>query len=195
MSRRRVWTAAAVASLGVVMLAVVLALRFGRDPRIVQSPLVGHPVPARTLPSLHGEHRIALRARSGALTLVNFWAPWCTACRAEHAALQAAARQFGPARVRVVGVLYQDSSSSARNFLDTFGQGFPVVTDPGGRAAIDFGIFGIPETFFVDSGGRVVAKVSGPLNTRVINDLVTSIERGELPASVPDGTIQSKPGR
>ena len=107
--------------------------------------------------------------------------------------------RFGvdPTLVRFVGVVYQDQPAAAKDFLDELGrgQGYGYVTDPGSRAAIDFGVFGVPETFFVDRRGVVVAKVTGRSTLALLSDILDQILAGKTPQSRKVGPVQSGPGQ
>jgi cytochrome c biogenesis protein CcmG/thiol:disulfide interchange protein DsbE len=194
--------AALVAALVVVALGVVAASRFGTDPTLVDSPLIGQPAPTPTLPYLgqHGEvgqeGELPLASLTGQVLVVNFWASWCVPCREEHAALTAAANAYRDAGVRFVGVLYQDEPDGARAFLDElgWGEGYHYVTDSGSRAAVDFGVFGAPETFFIDSQGRIVAKITGPSTVDLLARTLDQILAGQTPESAQTGEVQPGPG-
>jgi cytochrome c biogenesis protein CcmG/thiol:disulfide interchange protein DsbE len=174
---RRLALAAVVA---VMVTGGVLGARFGTDPTLVQTPLVGKPVPGRTLPALDGGGQ------------VNFWASWCVPCRQEHPDLVAAAAAYRAAGVRFVGVVYQDTPEAAREFLDELGrgQGYLYVTDPGSRAAIDFGVFGIPETFLVDRQGMVAAKITGRSTFPLLAEALDQVLAGRTPQSRQTGRVQ-----
>ena len=94
--------------------------------------------------------------------MVNFWASWCIPCREEAPLLNAAAARYGPA-VRFVGVVYEDSREDAMRFVAEFKQTYPAVLDPDGRTAIDYAVFGIPETFFIDAAGVIRSRQIGTL--------------------------------
>lgn len=148
---------------GSVVLAVMLGSRFGQDPTFVASPLIGRPAPDATLPRLNGDGDLVLGELGGNLVVVNFWASWCVPCRAEHSDLVATAEAFANSGVRFVGIVYQDDPTQAIGFLDELGWGrdYEYVTDPGSPAAISFGVFGIPESFFIDPKGLIVGKIIG----------------------------------
>lgn len=172
MTRNRIALAAAAAVLVTVALASVFAGRFGEDPRAVASPLVGKPAPERALPMLDGEGQLSLTELRGNVVVVNFWASWCIPCRREHAELAAAAAHYEGEDVRFVGIVYEDSARNARRFLDELGRSYDNVIDPGSRAAIDFGLFGVPETFFIDRDGIVRSRINGPVTTETVTAAV-----------------------
>lgn len=173
-SQRTIWLIAGV--LGTVAIIVVaLATRFGIDPNVVASPLSGEQAPVLDLPYLEGEGTTALVKR-GEITVVNFWASWCIPCRQEHPLLVKAAEDWED--VRIVGVLYQDQPDAGIAFLDEFGRGYDIVDDEGSRASIEFGVFGIPETFFIDEKGAVASVVRGPLTAEVLESTLASLTLG-----------------
>jgi cytochrome c biogenesis protein CcmG/thiol:disulfide interchange protein DsbE len=141
---------------------------FGRDPREVSSPLIGRAAPSWTLQTLDGE-TLSSADLAGRPYLVNFWASWCIpACVDEHPVLAAAHGAHGD-ELAVVGVLYQDDPGDARAFLDRYGDaGYAHVVDAAGSLAIEFGVTGPPETFFVDADGMVRAKQFGPLTDELM---------------------------
>jgi cytochrome c biogenesis protein CcmG/thiol:disulfide interchange protein DsbE len=153
--------------LAVVPVAWLLLQGIGRDPRDIPTPLTGEPTPAFALVDLDG-NRVESDALRGRPIVLNFWASWCAPCVEEHAVLADAARQYGDA-VAIVGVLYQDEPGPALDFLARYGDyGWPNLIDEGGRLAIEFGVTGPPETFFIDAGGVVRGRESGPVTEDVI---------------------------
>lgn len=124
------------------------------------SPLIGKPVPAFTLVTLSGQS-LSLGGQGGGPAVINFWASWCVPCREEAPLLREFAQKAR--NVRVVGVIFQDQPEAARAFEQEFAIPYPSVLDPQSRTAIDFGVAGVPETFFIDAQGIVQAKQSGPL--------------------------------
>jgi cytochrome c biogenesis protein CcmG/thiol:disulfide interchange protein DsbE len=166
----------------VLPLALLLTAGFGRDPRAVSSPLVGRAAPSWELTTLEGD-TLSSEDLAGRPYVVNFWASWCIpACVDEHPVLAAAHEGHGEDLV-VVGVLYQDEREPARAFLDRYGDaGYAHLVDPDGRLAIEFGVTGPPETFFVDAGGTVRAKQFGPLTDELMSERLASI----LPTAAGD---------
>ncbi|MGH3665573.1 MAG: TlpA family protein disulfide reductase [Egibacteraceae bacterium] len=143
------------------LLTVVLSAGFGRDPRIVPSVHMDRPAPPLAGETLEGG-RFDRADHAGKVVVVNFWASWCTACKREHPDLVAAATRLRPFPVQFVGVNSQDTVEDARAVLAEMGAyPYPSVVDPRGTAGVDWGIFGVPETFVVDPRGRVRAKVTG----------------------------------
>lgn len=163
----------------VVPLGLLLLTGFGRDPREVRSPLVGRPAPVWTLATLDGE-TLSSDDLAGRPYVVNFWASWCIpACVDEHPVLAAAHETSTDGGLAVVGVLYNDRPADAEAFLDRYGDaGYPHLIDPDGRLAIDFGVTGPPETFFVDADGIVRDKQFGPLTDALMADRLSTILPG-----------------
>lgn len=192
---RRVGVLVGFALAVLIAVGAVLGSRLGSDPTLVRSPLIGKPAPSLSLPNLEGTGRLDPNLPVGRITVVNFWASWCVACREEHPALLAAAAAYRDRGVRFVGVVYQDNPSNARRMLDELGRGdgYSYVTDPGSRSAIDWGVFGVPETFFVDQRGTVVAKVVGKSDYTLLSGTLDQILRGEQPSSRRTGQEQSAP--
>jgi len=147
-----------------VPLGLVLFTGLGRDPREIPSPLVGHPLPSFTATTLDGT-TFSSDQLAGRPAIVNVWASWCIpACVDEHPILMAAAADYAEL-LTMVGILYQDTPDDARRFLARYGDGgWPNLLDTSGRIAIDLGVTGPPETFFVDADGIVRARVVGPLS-------------------------------
>lgn len=161
------WLPLAVFALLAALLAagVWMSRKPGRD--ALPSPLVGKPAPAFSLPSLHEPERaVSLSDLRGAPFLLNVWGSWCAECRVEHPILT----RFAEAKlIRVVGYNYKDERADALRWLEQFGNPFfVVVTDVEGRTAIDWGVYGAPETFLVDARGIVRWKHVGALTDEVV---------------------------
>jgi cytochrome c biogenesis protein CcmG/thiol:disulfide interchange protein DsbE len=182
---------------GIVLIAiamvVVFSRGFGKDPSLIKSPLIGQPVPNDTLSYLEGEGTLNLADNQSNVMVVNFFASWCFPCRQEHSIISAAAAEYAGAPVEFVGIVYQDKPQSAIDFLDSFGraEGMQYVVDPESRVAIDFGVFGVPETFFVAPDGTILAKKVGPISTFEITNTINTILAGGTPGDLNEGQTQS----
>ncbi|MGY3236759.1 cytochrome c biogenesis protein CcmG/thiol:disulfide interchange protein DsbE [Bradyrhizobium sp. USDA 4472] len=150
-------------------LAVLFWFRLGGgDPSRIPSALIGHPAPQTTLPPLEGLQADSTRvpgldpaAFKGKVSLVNVWASWCVPCHEEAPLLTELARDK---RFQIVGINYKDAPDNARRFLGRYGNPFSRVgTDANGRASIEWGVYGVPETFVVDPEGTIVYKLVGPI--------------------------------
>ncbi|QTK80338.1 DsbE family thiol:disulfide interchange protein [Agrobacterium tumefaciens] len=147
----------------------------GLDISAIPSALIGTKAPTLSLPPLEGSNLPALTdaAIKGKLTLVNVFASWCIPCRQEHPLLQELAKD---SRIRVVGINYKDKQDNALRFLGELGNPFAAIgVDPTGKAAIDWGVYGIPESYLVGMDGTILFKKVGPFDAR-------SIERDLMPA-------------
>ena len=173
MALRRIGLLAAVVA-AVLAVVAVLATGLGRDPSAPTSPLVGRAAPAFTLAQLNGPP-FALANVRGQVVVINFWASWCAECHTEQAALNATWQQFRDAGVVVLGVNFQDTSSEARDYVRTAGVSYPVVEDADSRAALAYGLRGIPETFIVDRSGRVADRIIGPVDAARLASRITSL--------------------
>ncbi|MGH7322981.1 MAG: TlpA family protein disulfide reductase [Candidatus Rokuibacteriota bacterium] len=159
------WIAVLLPAAGVIGL---LAYGFWTNPREVPSPLLGRPAPVFSLVLFDGG-RLTLAEHAGQVVVVNFWASWCIPCREEAPVLEAAWRAYRDRGVVVVGVNFQDSEAAARAFIKAFGLTFPNGPDPGGRIAIDHGVYGIPETFIVGRDGRIAYKHIGVIGASTLD--------------------------
>jgi cytochrome c biogenesis protein CcmG/thiol:disulfide interchange protein DsbE len=157
--------------------ALFLFQLFAGDPSIVPSALIGHPAPATSLPPVAGLERdgtalpgLDPKSFSGAVTVVNVWASWCVPCRDEAPLLVQLSRDT---RFRVIGINYKDEAANARNFLAHFGNPFAAAgADSSGRAGIEWGVYGVPETFIVGRDGKIAYKLVGPITPDNIDSML-----------------------
>jgi cytochrome c biogenesis protein CcmG, thiol:disulfide interchange protein DsbE len=152
-----------------IALAALFFYRLGAgDPSRIPSALIGHPVPATDLPPLAGLERdgkavpgLSNATFHGAVTLVNVWASWCVPCRDEVPFLDQLSKDR---RIQLVGINYKDAPENARRFLNRYGNPFAASgRDETGRTAIDWGVYGVPETFLIGRDGRIAYKLVGPI--------------------------------
>jgi cytochrome c biogenesis protein CcmG/thiol:disulfide interchange protein DsbE len=152
----------------------LLAANAKRNPQDLRSPLIGKPAPPLSLrPLPGGSAPLVLSSLRGRPVVVNFWASWCVPCFQEHDTLVRGARVFPD--VAFLGVVYEDSVENAQRFLEERGASYPSFIDDGGRAAIAYGVYGVPETYFIDKSGVIVDKMVGPLTPSTLNAFVSRI--------------------
>lgn len=160
-----------------IPLVVILAIGFQHDPHQIDSPLVGRPAPDFTLTPVDQSAPVQLSTLRGKPAVVNFWATWCVPCQQEHAGLLQVARLFD-GRANFFGVVYQDEPAKIEAWLGRHGAGYPTLIDTGSRAAIAYGVYGVPETFLIDTSGIIVHKFTGPVDPNqlvsMLQDLVAS---------------------
>ena len=167
-----------------IALAALFFYRLGSgDPSRVPSALIGRPVPPTDLPPVAGlvQDGKPLPGVNAAdfkdnVTLVNVWASWCVPCHDEVPMLDELAKDK---RIRLVGINYKDQADNARRFIGRYGNPFSAVgADPKGRAAIEWGVYGVPETFVVGRDGRIAYKLVGPITeTNLKTTLMPAIEK------------------
>ena len=150
-----------------VPLLAVLLLNIGRDPHAAASPLVGRPAPPFNLTPAGGGPPVTLASLRGRLVVLNFWATWCVPCEQEHQALTRAARALG-SEVQFLGAVYDDEEDRIQSFLALRGRAYPALMDPEGKTAIAYGVYGVPETYFINRDGIIVSKFKGPLSSRTL---------------------------
>jgi cytochrome c biogenesis protein CcmG, thiol:disulfide interchange protein DsbE len=149
----------------------------GGDPSKIPSALIGHPAPQTVLPPLEGLANSGVQVPGldpamfkGKVSVVNVWASWCVPCHEEAPLLTELAKDK---RLQLIGINYKDAADNARRFLGRYGNPFGVVgVDGNGRAAIEWGVYGVPETFVVGRDGTIVYKLVGPVTPDNINSVL-----------------------
>ena len=161
--------------LAAVPLLLLLAYGFRTDPRSIPSPLLQKPAPSFRLEILGGGET-ASQALRGKPTILNFWASWCfPACYEEAPLLEATWRKYKDRGLVMLGVAIQDKEPNALEFMKRFGFSFPNGMDPGGKISIDFGVYGVPETFFIDRQGQIVYKHVGALEPQLLEERILAL--------------------
>jgi cytochrome c biogenesis protein CcmG/thiol:disulfide interchange protein DsbE len=177
-SRRRRVTLLGVVVVGVLALVAVLSAALSRPAAVADSPLVGRQAPDFRLAGLNGPP-VQLSGLRGQVVVVNFWASWCAECRVEQQALEDTWKRFRDSGVVVVGVNFEDQSADAQQYLADAGTTYPVVRDADSSTALAFGLRGVPETFVVDPGGRVVDRVIGPVQADALAARISTAQGGD----------------
>lgn len=173
--RRGLWVA--VALLAPAALVAVLGFGLTRDPSVISSATVGLPAPEFELDALGGGPRVRLGDYRGQTVVVNFWASWCVTCRLEHETLVRLGEvAAGRDDLAVLGVNYRDSKRDAAEFLVNYGTyPYPSGIDRQGRTGIDFGVYGLPETYFIDAQGvithRHIGLLEEPTAWRILGEM------------------------
>jgi cytochrome c biogenesis protein CcmG/thiol:disulfide interchange protein DsbE len=195
------WKRALIATVCAAPVIALFAFGFTRDPGEIPSPLPGRDAPPFALEVFApGEAPLAravgdtlrLADLAGKVVVVNFWASWCLACRDEHTALSQTALAYADSQAQFIGVLYNDRPPAALRWIaDMGGQSYPSVLDDRSRMAIGYGLYGVPETFIIDPGGRIAYKHLGPISERVLRTWIDSL----LPHAGFTGDVSQPPQR
>lgn len=159
-----------------VVLVGFLAVGLNLNPREVPSPLVGKPAPAFVLPQLaEQEKKFSPEDMKGKVWLLNVWASWCVSCRQEHPLLVEMARaQVAP----IIGLDYKDQREDGLRWLKQYGNPYDMVAfDADGRVGIDYGVYGVPETYVIDKAGVIRHKHIGPITAEVLKDKLLPLIR------------------
>ena len=179
------WKRAAIALVAVVPIIALFAFGFTRNPRDIPSPLPGHQAPPFTLAVLSPPSgqttpavgdTIQLEGLEGKVVVLNFFASWCLPCRAEHAALSETASKYADRQTQFLGVLYNDQPEAGLRWISEMGgMAYPALVDHESRTAIDYGLYGVPETFIIDPNGRVAHKEVGPVTNALLERVIDSV--------------------
>lgn len=154
-----------------LILAVFLGIGLTKDPRKLPSPFIGKAAPAFTLPQLHKlDQTFSPKDMLGKVWILNVWASWCVSCRAEHHVLNS---MINDNNVNLLGLNYKDEVTDARRWLDRYGNPYKIsVSDVEGLAGIEWGVYGVPETFVMDKKGIVRLKHTGPVTNKDVTDKI-----------------------
>lgn len=135
----------------------------------VPSALVGKPAANFVLPAIDtGADAVSLAAYRGKPVIINFWASWCTSCREEAQLLEAFWQIWKGKGVQVIGIAVQDTPEAAQEFARRAGKTFPLAIDTSGKTGLDYGVYGVPETFFIDANGIIRYKEAGPIDRETL---------------------------
>lgn len=171
-----------------VVLALFLFRGLSLDPRAMPSALIDKPFPTFALPALQREQTLDRSLLLGKVSLVNIWATWCISCRVEHPYLN----QLTESGVHIVGVNYKDDSEAAKRWLEDLGDPYSInIVDAEGNLGLDLGVYGAPETYFVDVRGVIRYRHVGVIDERVWNSKLAAIYReigGELPQQLAEAS-------
>jgi cytochrome c biogenesis protein CcmG/thiol:disulfide interchange protein DsbE len=168
----------ALVPLAIVPVIVLLAYGFRTDPKAIPSPLVRKDAPDFRV-NVYDGGELALGSLRGKAVIVNFWASWCfPACYEEAPLLESTWRKYKDQGLMVVGVVIQDKEANAREFMRRFNFTFPNGPDPGSKISIDYGVYGVPETFFIDRQGRITYKHVGVLTPELMEGQIASLLKG-----------------
>lgn len=152
-----------------ILVPVIALLYFSltRDPRTLPSSLIGRHAPDFQLKTLGGED-VVLSHSLGKPVVLNFWSTWCNSCEAEYRLLRQAYEVYSPQGVQFLEILYEDTLENAQAFIAKQGKAAPVLLDPGLKTSINYGVSGVPETFFVNKEGIILYKQSGVLTPDIL---------------------------
>ena len=159
-----------------IVLVIFLAIGLTRDPREIPSPLIGKPAPIFTAPKLQElGQQFSSKDMLGQVWLLNTWASWCVACRQEHPILMEFAKTN---TLPIIGLDYKDKNEDGLKWLARFGNPYAqTITDQDGRIGIDFGLYGVPESFLIDKAGVIRYKQIGPVTEEALRDKIVPLIR------------------
>jgi cytochrome c biogenesis protein CcmG/thiol:disulfide interchange protein DsbE len=177
--------------IGVGVLVAFLHKGLSLSPREVPSPLIDKPAPTFDLPLLHQpDNRMTQDDFKGKVTLVNVWASWCVSCRVEHPLLVELARSTD---LEIVGLNYKDEPDAARRWLAQLGNPYnQSIMDLDGRTGVDWGVYGVPETFVVDADGMIRHKHIGPVTIEALTNEILPLIRRLRDGSQPQSPTRSE---
>ena len=167
----------------------LLAYGFTRDAKYIKSPLLAKPATPFTVTLFDGK-KITLEDLRGKAVFLNFWASWCTPCRDEARDLEAAWQKVKDKEMIFLGVALQDSDQASREFLKEFNVTYPNGKDESGKIAVDYGTWGIPESFFIDPQGRITYKHVGAIRASLVLSKLEEAAKGIASAQEGRGDYQ-----
>lgn len=152
-----------------IILPTVALFYFGltRDPRTLPSTLLGKSAPDFQLETVEGK-KISFSSAKGSPVVLNFWSTWCGSCLGEHQLIREAQSVYEKKGVQFYSILYEDTPQNAKEFIAQFGKAAPILLDPELRTAINYGVSGVPETFFIDRQGTIRYKFAGQLSPEML---------------------------
>ena len=161
------------------VVVVFLTIGLNLDPKEVPSPLINKKAPEFVLTKLHNNNKFNSKSFSGKVWVLNVWASWCVSCRVEHQYIKKLANSIS---APVIGLNYKDKNIDASQWLEQFGNPYDFsVVDSNGKVGIDWGVYGVPETFVIDKQGLVIYKQIGPVDKKSLNEtilpLISKIEK------------------
>jgi cytochrome c biogenesis protein CcmG/thiol:disulfide interchange protein DsbE len=168
----------------------LLAYGFKRDPRYIVSPLIGHKAPPFTVTLFDGK-TVSLADLKGKAVFLNFWSSWCPPCRAEARDLEAAWQNLRGEDIVFLGIDIQDTEENALAFLKEFNVTYPNGRDASGQISVDYGVWGIPESFFIDPQGAITYKHVGGIGSAIVTTKLGEARRGIVSAKEGQGDYQS----
>ena len=167
---------AIVAAIGALVLVLVLAFR--RAPTDIRTGTVGKPAAAFTLSRLDGGQQLTFAHEPGKVVVLNFFASWCIPCKQENPALVRVWERYRTSDVQFIGILYQDSRDAGLAYVRNNGITWPTVSDDDGRVAFAYGVFGIPETYFIRPDGVIGGRHIGPIDEQTLINGIEALRVG-----------------
>ena len=171
------WVGVAAVLVPLAAFAWLLASGLGKDPRSLPSELTGQTAPAFSLQRLGGGRSVSLAGLRGQVVVMNFFASWCAECKLEHPALLAAWQRYRERGVVFVGVDFEETAEYAADYRSELHVDWPLLLDPASSTAIDYGVYGVPETFVISPQGEILAKHVGPVSYDWLNDRIDEAVR------------------
>jgi len=183
------WRRLAITLLIITPILALLAFGFTRDSRYIVSPLIAQPATPFTVTTFKGD-KLTLNDLRGKAVFLNFWASWCLPCRAEARDLEAAWQKVKDKNMVFLGVALQDTDKNSLEFLKEFNVTYPNGKDESGKIGVDYGTWGIPESFFIDPHGRITYKHVGGIRAALVIAKLEEATKGIVSAQEGRGDYQ-----